>query len=128
MLPSHAVERSLQKLPQDLQDMVLELRNLVAEVAPGVSEKGHSRGYTYYFAERGGTVSAGVCQIMIFEDHLRLAFIHGAFLPDPRHLLEGKTYPKRYVRLTSYDTAPWDYLKELIVYSSHFDPYTQKIR
>ena len=87
-------------------------------------ETGTARGYNYYHRELGGPVSAGVCQITLHEDHVRLAFIHGAFLPDPKGLLEGESLYKCFIRLTSYDVAPWDYLKDLIIHSSRFDPRT----
>jgi hypothetical protein len=128
MLPTRFLEKYLEKTPATLQDIILELRNIIVAVAPGVTEKGHRRGFSYYFKERGGPVSAGVCQIIIFEDHIRLAFIHGGFLPDPKHLLEGETLYKRHVRLYSYETAPWDDLKDLITNSSRFDPRTLQFR
>jgi len=106
----------------------MELRNIIVETAPGVTEKGHSRGFTYYFKERGGTVSAGVCQIFIFAEHVRLAFVHGRFLPDPQCLLEGEQLVKRFVRINSYEGTPWEALKDLIRASAHFDPYTQQFR
>ena len=112
MLPSSFLEKFLQKTAPGLQDIILELRNIIIAVAPGVTETGHSRGFSYFFKERVGPVSAGVCQIIIHEDHIRLAFIHGAFLPDPKGLLEGESLYKRFVRLYSYETAPWDDLKE----------------
>jgi hypothetical protein len=55
------------------------------------------KGISYYFKERGGPVSAGICQINVLEDHVRLGFIHGAYLPDPRDLLEGDRKVKRFV-------------------------------
>ena len=121
MLPSHTIESFLQDLPQNLQDIVQELRNTIAAVAPGVTETGTRRGFNYYFKERGGPVSAGVAQITIHEDHVRLAFLHGAFLPDPKNLLEGELLAKRFVRL-SYETIPWDDLRDLIIHSACFDP------
>ena len=57
--------------------------------------------------------------------HIQLAFIHGSFLPDPYGLLQGNTHYKRFVRIYSYEKAPWKALKELIQTSSHFDPHTQ---
>jgi hypothetical protein len=128
MLPSRFIENSLQKTAPALQNIILELRNIIVAVAPGVTETGHSRGFSYFFKERGGPVSAGVCQIIIHSDHIRLAFIHGGFLPDPKGLLEGDTLYKRFVRLYSYETAPWDDLKDLITASSFFDPRTLEFR
>jgi len=128
MLPNRTLEQLIRAAPPEHQDIVIELRSLIAQVAPTVTEKTQGCGFTYYFAERGGTVSAGLCQIFLLPDHVRLAFIHGAFLPDPKHLLEGKTYPKRYVQLTRYDHVPWDDLRDLIEASSRFDPYTQQFR
>jgi len=126
MLPEHFIEREVQYLEPELRDIVLELRNIVAQVAPDATESRHSRGYSYYYKERGGPVSAGICQIGIFRDHIRLGFIHGAFLPDPLGLLVGEPKYKKHVRLYHYEDAPWEYLKGLITASSRFDPYTLK--
>lgn len=124
MLPTTSLEKYLEHTPGELRDIVLELRNIIVAVAPNSTEVLHRYGITYYNAERGGPVSAGVCQILICQDHVRLAFIHGAFLPDPRGLLQGDRIAKRYVRIYSYEQAPWDYLRDLIIASSHFDPYS----
>jgi len=124
MLPTSQLDRYLEHTPPELQDIVLELRNLIASVAPYAAEVRHSRGFSYYDDRRGGPVSAGICQINIFKDHIRLAFIHGAFLPDPQRLLEGAPKYKKYIRLTSFENTPWDYLKSLIMASANFDPRT----
>jgi hypothetical protein len=60
--------------------------------------------------------------------HVQLAFIHGSFLPDPHGLLQGNTQYKRFVRIYSYEEAPWEALKELIQASSRFDPRTQTFK
>jgi len=122
MLPIHQVETFLKYTPVPLQDIVFELRNLIAEVASDAVEVIRWKGLSYFHEGRGGVVSAGICQIGIFEDHIQLAFIHGTFLSDPKKLLEGDQKVKRYVRLKSYDEAPWDDLKQLIEESSRFDP------
>ncbi len=122
MLPLHEVEAFLQHTPAPLQEIVLELRNLVASVAPDAVEVIRWGGLSYFHEGGGGIVSAGICQIGIHEDHVRLAFIHGACIPDPHHLLEGKQKAKRSVRIDSYESAPWEYLKELIAASAKFDP------
>lgn len=109
-------------LSSDLRDSVCELRSLVVSSAPTAAETMHRKGFSYYYAERGGPVSAGICQINLHGDHIRLAFNHGAFLPDPKRLLRGNRLAKRYLRLASFDQAPWDDVQALIMASAHFDP------
>lgn len=122
MLPIHQVETFLQRTPADLQDIILELRNIIASVAPDAIEVVRWEGLSYYHARRGGVVSAGICQIGIHKDHIRLAFIHGTFLSEPRNLFEGTQKYKRYIKFKSYGDIPWDYLKQLIGEASQFDP------
>jgi hypothetical protein len=128
MLPERFIEKHMQYVSPELRDIVLELRNLVASVAPNATERQHSRGFSYYDKERGGPVSAGICQIGIYRDHVRLGFIHGAFLPNPQGLLVGEPKYKKHIRLYHYDEVPWEYLRMLIVASSRFDPYTLQER
>jgi len=128
VLPTLFLDRHLEHIRPELRDIILELRNIIASVAPNATETLHRRGLTYYDKERGGPVSAGICQIGFHQDHIRLAFIHGAFLPDPKGLLEGDRKYKRYIRIQSYEQAPWDYLADLITSSAHFDPYSLKVQ
>jgi hypothetical protein len=128
MLTLHEIEVFLQRTPAHLQDIVFELRNVVAAVAPDAVEVIRWGGLSYFHEGRGGIVSAGICQIGIHEDHVRLDFIHGVFLSDPLQLLEGTQKVKRYIKLKSYDDAPWDYLKQLIEESSRFDPRSLKLK
>ena len=122
MLPIHEVESFLKYTPAPLQDIVLELRNIVAEVASDAVEVVRWGGLSYFHEGRGGVVRSGICQIGLYEGYIRLDFVHGAFLSDPKKLLEGKQKAKRFVRIKSYEDAPWDDLKQLIEESSRFDP------
>jgi hypothetical protein len=122
MLALHVVETFLQHTPVYQQDIVLELRNVIAAVVPDAVEVIRWGGLSYFHEGRGGIVSAGICQIGLKPDHVRLDFIHGIHLSDPRHLLQGSQKVKRYIKITSFDDAPWDYLKQLIEEASHFDP------
>lgn len=128
MRPTAEIEFCLQYTPTELRDITLELRNIIASVAPSATEVIRREGFVYYDKARGGPVSAGICQIHLCQDHIRLAFIHGAFLPDPKGLLEGPEKYKRYVMLYSYEQAPWEDLKALITASAQFDPYTLSMR
>jgi hypothetical protein len=129
MIPLAELIAHYRNLPPELLDILVELRNLVAQIAPGASEEVRRQGLVYYCAERGGPVSAGICQILVQPDCIHLAFIHGAFLPDPAGLLrsEGRL-AKRYARIDSYADAPWDELRALIEVHARFDPYTQTFR
>ena len=122
MLPIHEITTFLQHSPAPLQDIVLELRNIIASTAPDAVEAIRWGGLSYFHEGRGGVVSAGICQIGIHESYVRLDFIHGIFLSDPNHLLEGTQKVKRFARIKSFDEAPWDDLKQLIEESSRFDP------
>ena len=126
MLPIREVERYLEHSPSELHDIVLQIRDLVLSAAPSVTEVIRRRDITYFYAERGGPVSAGVCQVGLYPDHVRLAFIHGAFLPDPAGLLRGEPRYKRYVRIDRYDDAPWQAIQDLITASARFDPYMRE--
>ena len=128
MISIRELEAHYHYLPAQLLEILIELRNLVMEIAPDACEDVRNQGLVYYHAERGGPVSAGICQILVRPDHIRLAFNHGSFLPDPAHLLEGSQLIKRFVRISSFDSAPWEELKALISNSSRFDPYTQTFR
>jgi hypothetical protein len=122
MQPTHRIERYLEHISPQLRDIVMELRSLVAAAAPLATETIQRKGLTYYYSERGGPVSTGICQIGFHDDHVRLAFIHGAFLPDPNGLLEGNRKYKRYIKIYSFEQAPWESLRALIDSSSRFDP------
>jgi hypothetical protein len=128
MLPLSHIEKFLERTPPHLQDIVFELRNIIATVAPAATEVFLWKSISYYFKEHGGPISAGICQINVLEDHVRLGFIHGTFLPDPNGLLEGDRKVKRFVTLCSYEIAPWEALRDLITASSHFDPYSHDFR
>jgi hypothetical protein len=127
MLPIHQIEVFLQYAPAHLQDIVLELRNIVAAVAMDADEVIRWGGLSYFHKGRGGLVSAGICQIEIKKDHIRLAFIHGSFLSEPRGLFEGGQKYKRYIKLRSYDDTPWNYLKQLIEEATQFDPRSLQV-
>ncbi len=127
MLSLREIELFLQRTPPQLQDIVWELRNLITSIAPDAVEVIRWGSLFYFHAGGRGIVSAGICQIEIHKDYICLAFIHGVFLPEPRNLFEGNRKYKRYLRLTSYEDVPWDYLKQLIEEAAQFGPRSQRV-
>jgi hypothetical protein len=125
MLSTQMILTHFRHIEPRLMDIVIELRNLIAEAQPGADETFQRNGLVYYDASRGGHVSANICQISFQEGHVRLAFIQGAFLEDPYGLLraEGERIAKRFIDLYKFDAVPWEELKDLIKASVAFDPY-----
>ena len=121
-LSLHEFERFLEWKPDALKDIVFELRNLIVDIAPNATEKIQWKGLSYYDASRGGVVKGGICQIELHDKHVRLSFIHGAFIQDPHGLLRGDRLSKRYVRLESYESVPWEQLADLVRVAAKFDP------
>jgi hypothetical protein len=122
MLSIKEFETHLEHFPPGSRDIVRELRNLVAALAPAATETARRDGFVYFDEPRGGPVSAGICQVLVRGGQVRLAFNHGAFLPDPQRLLEGDRLVKRFVRIDSFEEAPWEALQALIAASARFDP------
>lgn len=116
------VERILRYKPRELVDVLLEIRNIVARIAPEATERIRAEGFTYYFSERGGPVKAGICGVVIRDDRVRISFAHGVFLDDPMALLRGDRLYMRFHDIKSYDNAPWDDIENLIRSSAEFDP------
>ena len=122
MISSRDVEKFFGHLPGDQLDILLEIHRIVMHISPDAVAGIRRYGVIYYNAERGGPVSAGICQSLVKPGRIRLAFIHGAFLPDPDHLLRGETYPKRYFEISSFDSAPWELIHAWIKTHAHFNP------
>jgi hypothetical protein len=114
MLPVAVVQAWLRHKPRELADIAMGLRDLVVGEAPQASERILWRGLCYHDPGRGGPVKGSLCQIEFHPGHVRLSFIHGAFLEDPAGLLEGDRKVKRFVKLFTYDSVPWEDLARLI--------------
>jgi len=120
----HKIDDLLEFTPSDLRDIVLELRNLVAAVAPNAKKVIHActNSLSYFFSEnRGGPVSAGICGISLKDDHVQLFFPHGAFNPAPQVLLTGTGKAMCHLVLWSYESVPWEAVRELIREHAAFD-------
>lgn len=118
------VEGFLTDVPPGLQDITLELRSMLARLCPQATERILWGGLSYHDSRKGGPVRGAICQIEPRDDHVRLSFVHGARLEDPQALLEGDRKSKRYLRITSYEEAPWEAIGGLIQAATDLDPST----
>jgi hypothetical protein len=86
--------------PKPIRDLALKLRDFILATTPGVDEAVRFRSLCYFKPDhRYGAIGGNVCAIDLREDCVRLAFLHGAALPDPDHLLQGRAKAKRYVEI-----------------------------
>ncbi len=90
-------------------------------VNPSATERISSRGLTFYDANKGGTITGGICFVDIVDDHVRLRFGLGAFLDDPKSLLAGDRLYMRHLDISSFDDAAWTDIEALIQASSNLD-------
>jgi uncharacterized protein YdhG (YjbR/CyaY superfamily) len=60
MLPVRQIEIFIQRAPSDLQEIVLELRNIIASVAPDATEVVRWGGLSYFHKKAGVIISGGV--------------------------------------------------------------------
>jgi hypothetical protein len=107
--------------PVEHADIAMGLRDLVLSSVPSAAERILWRGLSYHDPRRGGPVKGSLCQIEFHPGHVRLSFIHGAFLPDPDGLLEGDRKAKRFVKLFTYNDVPWEALGHLIEAAAGLD-------
>lgn len=115
------VESALRFQRPDLVDLLLEIRSIVARVTPSATERISGRGLTFYDADKGGTITGGICFVDIRDDHVRLRFGLGAFLDDPKSLLAGDRLDMQYLDIPSFDDAPWTDIEALIQESANLD-------
>src|SRR4030042_5777023 len=102
LMASAEVDRYLAFVPGPLKDIALELRNVVASVCPGATERILWGGLSYHDSRHGGPVKGAICQIELHRDHVRLSFIHGVRLADRTSLLGGARLGKRYLVLKPF--------------------------
>ncbi len=107
----------------DVEDLVLELREFVLSVAPAVDEKVAFKSLCYYKPDSPfGVIGGNVCAIGVRDRSVHLGFIHGAFLPDPDGLLEGKGKAKRHIVLRTRRDIRRTAFKSLILAAIDFSP------
>ena len=117
------IEGLLSGWPEDVRDLARAARDLVLEIAPALSEKiafgalGYVKAGVPY-----GVIGGNVCLVDVKRGRLRLAFLHGAFLPDPEGLLEGTAKAKREVPLADLEDLRRPAIAALIRAAVAYDP------
>jgi hypothetical protein len=83
-----------------IADLTLALRDIVFEEAPEAVESiVKSYAVAIGFSFTGKPLKDGFCHVVTYADHVNLGFNHGALLPDPNRVLEGKGKMIRHVTM-----------------------------
>ncbi|MFH1748770.1 MAG: DUF1801 domain-containing protein [Planctomycetota bacterium] len=113
----------LKDWPDEACDLALELRDFVLEVTPQLAETIAFHALCYYKSDQPhGVIGGNVCMIAPRDDCLHLSFIHGAALPDPHHLLQGRGKAKRHIELRGRRDINRAAFKDLILAANAHDP------
>ena len=90
----------LHVLNAERHDLLLQLRQLILDLAPDIREELKYGGILF------GTAEGHFCGLFAYRQHVGLEFSAGAALPDPEQLLEGSGRLRRHLKLrTAEDIA-----------------------
>ena len=110
----HELQAFLASIPPETRELAVALREVVRRIVPDAEETLLWGGLSYHRPWIGGRVKGAVCQINVVRGEVRLEFIHGVRLDDPRKLLRGGRLSKRYVPIRSVADARRPEIAELI--------------
>lgn len=109
-------EQFLATYREDVRDICLDLRSLVAEVLPDAEEILFEGYKNFSYGVEGGRRDQDlICYIAPFKTSANLGFFRGALLPDPNGLLTGTGKLLRHVKFTKREQTRDDRVRELLV-------------
>jgi hypothetical protein len=109
--------------PEDVRSLALDARALVLEIAPVLAEKVAFKALCYFKPDAPyGAIGGNVCLVTAQDDHLELAFLHGASLPDPAGLLRGDGKAKRRIVIRTREDLLQPAVSDLIRVAIAYEP------
>ena len=123
-MAEHELRTFLGALAPEVRELVESLRQVIRRAVPEAEESLLWGGLSYHRPEVGGRVKGAVCQIVVKRGRVRLDFIHGIRLADPRRVLQGKLVSKRYVPIETAADAARPEVAALIREAADLDPTT----
>ena len=112
----------LARVPPGQRQIVAALRRLIRQIAPETSETVLWDSLSCHRPSFGGRIKGAVCLITPKADCVHLAFIHGAALADPHHLLRGSGKAKRFVPIREVRDSERQGLSALVKAAAQYDP------
>lgn len=111
-------DQILAKASANVQEIARDLRSLVAEVFPGVTEVPWARQRMSGYGVGPKKMSEQFCYIAPLKNHVNFGFYYGADLSDPASLLEGTGKKLRHVKVYSKEDVKNPALKKLLKQAS----------
>jgi hypothetical protein len=111
-------EQVLGKASPEIQNIAKELRSLVAEIHPGVTEVSWGRQRIAGYGVGPKKMSEQFCYIAPLKNHVNFGFFYGADLDDPNGLLEGTGKNLRHIKIKSEFEVKNPALKKLLKQAS----------
>lgn len=105
------VETLLQSLPNQIREIMERLRLVAKSNMPDAHEFVYHHAINYKLPESSGL---WICYLAAQKDYVRLGFYFGAYLSDPKGLLEGTGKRMRNTKVRTADQAETDDLTALI--------------
>ncbi len=81
--------------------LLLATRRAILKTVPACHERVKWGALSYQKPDPDAAVKGGICQLYHWRGQVLVGFIHGAFLPDPAHLLQGAAKAKRVLPIPS---------------------------
>ena len=111
--------------PEDVRGLARAARTLVLGIAPALAEKIAFHSLCYFKPDVPyGAIGGNVCLVSGKDDHLELAFLHGASLPDPAGLLQGEGKAKRRIPIRTQADLHQPAITDLIRAAIAYEPTT----
>jgi hypothetical protein len=107
-------EDAISKSDAHVQALARSLRELIADVHPGVVEVPWPKQQIVGYGIGPKKMSEHYCYIAVLREHVNIGFNYGAVLPDPEHLLEGTGKAFRHVKILSIDEVKRPPLRKLM--------------
>lgn len=102
----------------DIQAIAREIRVLLADVMPGITEVPWSHQKTVGYGVGIKKMSEHFCYIAPAKKHVNLGFMYGADLDDPQNLLQGTGKAMRHIKMKSLEDVQRPAVRELIEQAS----------
>ena len=115
------LNKLLKKYSPEVQDLVLQARELVLRTVPDAQEKVYL-GWNGIHFSAGSNMQSTFCAVSPQRTRINLYFTQGVHLPDPSGLLEGTGKNMRHIKIDNAKLLKSRAVKALIKAAAKYQP------